>query len=334
MRELSSLAAAQTALDDIDLLAPLALERSPTPVVVTDPRRTDNPIVLANQAFLDLCGYPADEVIGRNCRFLQGPETDPGSIARLRQAVATATPATVELLNYRADGAAYWNRIHLSPVHDASGSLAYFFAAQTDLTTQREAEALRAAEHRLLLEVDHRAMNALALVQGIVRLTRAGDVRSYAEAIQARVGALARAHKLLSERNWSAARLDDLIRCEVTPANDPRVSLSGPDLLVGPHQVQPLILALHEMVANARRHGALGRPDGRVSVTWAREGETIGIRWVEHGCPGAAPGAPGFGTQMIDAIFRRQLGGGVTRDWRSDGLTLALSFGRANDNQD
>lgn len=185
MRETVRLSAQPDALRDLDVLAPFALEHAPTPMVITDPRQPDNPIVLANAAFLDLCGYPAEEVIGRNCRFLQGPDSAPAAVATLRTAVATETSATVEILNYRRDGAAYWNRVHLSPVRDAEGRLVYFFAAQIDLSPQREAEALRRAENRLLREVDHRAMNALALVQAIVRLTEAEAVRSYSAAVQA-----------------------------------------------------------------------------------------------------------------------------------------------------
>ncbi len=320
------LAAQAAVLDDLDVLAPFALGQSPTPMVITDPRQDDNPIVLANQAFLDLCGYAADEVIGRNCRFLQGPGSDAGAIEALRRAVAARETTSVEILNYRRDGAAYWNRVHLSPVYDAAGRLAYFFAAQVDLSPQREAESLRAAEHRLLREVDHRAMNALALVQGIVRLTNAEGAPSYAKAVQARVECLARAHQLLSARSWTPAPLADVLRAETSAYLDVNLTLDGPFVLIGAQQIQPLTLVVHEVVSNAIQHGALGRPGGSVSVSWRVADDRIELDWAERGCPGAAQGPAGFGTRIVNAVLKQQLRGAVRRSWEPDGLSMSLSF--------
>lgn len=326
MRSNGTLAAAPSALNDLNVLAPLALERSPIPIVITDPRQDDNPIVLANQAFLDLCGYAAEEVIGRNCRFLQGPESSRNAVAELRRAVESQQTADIEILNYRRDGAAYWNRVHLSPVYDGEGRLAYFLAAQIDLSPQREAEALREAEHRLLREVDHRAMNALALVQGIVRLTEAEAVRPYSAAVQARVGAVARAHQLLSARGWTPVNLEEIVRGETAPYQGPRLSLAGPPVMIDAEQVQSLTLVLHEITSNAARHGALSRPAGSVSVSWDASPQAVQLSWVECGCPGAAPGRPGFGTRMIDAILRQKLRGSLERRWEADGLVLAMTL--------
>ena len=141
------------------------------PMVVTDPRQPDNPIILANQAFLDLCGFTAQEVIGSNCRFLQGPRTDPTAITALKAAIAAGEEATVELLNYRRDGSTFWNQIWISPIHDNAGRLLYFLGSQLDVSERHRLIELERAEHRLMREVDHRAMNVLALVLAITRLT-------------------------------------------------------------------------------------------------------------------------------------------------------------------
>ncbi|MBC7667287.1 MAG: PAS domain-containing protein [Gemmatimonadaceae bacterium] len=148
------------------------------PMVIADARNGDHPIVLANQAFLDLTGYGPDEVVGRNCRFLQRWETSKGAIAEIRAAVGEGQECDVEILNDRKDGSAFWNQLHLSPVRDETGQLLYIFATQRDVTESRKIRSLEAAEHRLLREVDHRAMNALAIVEGIVRLTRADNPSS------------------------------------------------------------------------------------------------------------------------------------------------------------
>ena len=118
-----------------------ALDRTRQPMVVTDPRLPDNPIVLANRSFLALTGYEFDEVLGRNCRFLQGPDTDAAAVALVRAAVAERRDVKVQLLNYRKDGAKFWNELYLSPVFDEDGELVNFFASQVDVTDVRQGEA-------------------------------------------------------------------------------------------------------------------------------------------------------------------------------------------------
>lgn len=107
-------------------------------MVITDPRQPGNPIVFANDAFLKLTGFDLHEIIGRNCRFLQGRETDREDVGRLRAAIADCTPIELELLNYRKDGTTFWNRLFVSPVFGSDGSLTYFFASQFDVTPERE----------------------------------------------------------------------------------------------------------------------------------------------------------------------------------------------------
>ncbi|MFN7025678.1 MAG: PAS domain-containing protein, partial [Pseudorhizobium sp.] len=143
-----------TGFGDRKELGTVAFERTRMPMVMTDARLQDNPIVLANQAFLQLTGYAADEVLGRNCRFLQGTSTSAAAIAELRLAIAEGREVDVELLNYRKDGTVFWNQLHVTPIHDDAGDIAYFFASQIDITEFRKVQSLEASEHRLLMEVD------------------------------------------------------------------------------------------------------------------------------------------------------------------------------------
>ncbi len=108
------------------------------PVVISDPRRPDNPVVFANDAFCRLSGYPREEILGRNCRFLQGPDTDLETVRRIRDAVAAAQPIEIDIRNRRKDGELFWNRLLVAPVRDAAGQLAFFFASQMDVTLERE----------------------------------------------------------------------------------------------------------------------------------------------------------------------------------------------------
>jgi PAS domain S-box-containing protein len=115
-----------------------AVRATRMPMIITNPRIADNPVVFANDAFCRLTGYRRDEILGRNCRFLQGPETDRAEVARVREAVAARRSIQVDLRNHRKDGSAFWNRLLLAPVLDAAGDLAYFFASQVDVTLERE----------------------------------------------------------------------------------------------------------------------------------------------------------------------------------------------------
>ena len=127
------------------------------PMVVSDPRQPDNPIVFANDSFCRLTGYPREMIVGRNCRFLQGPDTDPDAVARIRNAVRAEEPIQTDLLNYRRDGTPFWNRLLMAPVRDAAGEVAYFFASQVDVTLERERlEGLEFRNAALLAEVSDR----------------------------------------------------------------------------------------------------------------------------------------------------------------------------------
>ena len=238
------------------------------PMVVTNPREQDNPIVLANKAFLDLTGYAGEEIIGRNCRFLQGAGSSQAAIAEIRAALADEREVNVELLNYRKDGSTFWNQLRLSPVHGDDGILLYYFGCQDDVTRLRKIQTLEASEHRLLMEVDHRARNALAIVSSIVSLTRASDAALYAAAVQQRVQALAGAHGLLASHGWREVPLDPLIRAQMDPFGATRVALDGPEVGIPAPIVQPLALIIHELVVNAATHGALSRKLGKLNVSW------------------------------------------------------------------
>ena len=129
-----------------------AVRATRMPMLITDPRLDDNSIVFANVAFGRLTGFDRGEIIGRNCRFLQGPETDRGEVARLRTSIEALEPIELELLNYKKDGTTFWNRLLVSPVFAEDGSLTYFFASQFDVTLKRE--------RLVLLQKDRDALEA------------------------------------------------------------------------------------------------------------------------------------------------------------------------------
>ncbi|UEM25346.1 PAS domain-containing protein (plasmid) [Skermanella mucosa] len=195
------------------------VQASHTPTTLTDPRLPDNPIIFANDAFVRLTGYGRDEILGRNCRFLGGPDTDREASNAVRNAVEEARAVSMTLLNYRKDGSPFWNQLHVSPIFDEVGMLAYFVGYQHDVTAQAEAErALRnarqeleerlAERERLILEIHHRVRNNLQTIVGLLNLeVGRGDprLRQQFNLITQRIRVLGSIHEQLERFNqWTA----------------------------------------------------------------------------------------------------------------------------------
>lgn len=117
-----------------------AVEMTRMPMLITDPRQPDDPIVFANGAFIDLTGYRMEDIMGRNCRFLQGPGTDRATIDEVRKALQEQRAVAVDVLNYKADGTPLWNALFIGPIFDQDGQLLYFFASQMDITERRQTQ--------------------------------------------------------------------------------------------------------------------------------------------------------------------------------------------------
>ena len=157
-----------------------AVRSTRMPMLITDPRQPDNPIVFANAAFSRLTGYNRRDIIGQNCRFLQGPDTDQTDVARLRDAIDARETIELDLLNYRSDGSTFWNRLLVSPVFDDEGQLTYFFASQFDVTLEKErlVQLLKDRE-ALEAEVFHRNADLLASEQRLRLALEAGRLGTW-----------------------------------------------------------------------------------------------------------------------------------------------------------
>lgn len=141
-------------------------------VLITDPNLPDNPIIFANPGFCALTGYSAQETIGRNCRFLQGPETDPAVVREIHEAVAQRRPFTGVLLNYRKDGTPFLNEININPVFDETGQLLSFVGLQNDVTEREQAKQLLEKRVR-----ERTADLASSQIEILSRLARAAEFR-------------------------------------------------------------------------------------------------------------------------------------------------------------
>ncbi|MFB6352990.1 MAG: bacterio-opsin activator domain-containing protein [Halobacteriales archaeon] len=145
-----------------------AMDEAPVGITISDPDRPDNPLIYANEAFERVTGYPAAEVVGRNCRFLQGAETDPEAVAALREAIDAAEPVTVELVNYTRDGEPFWNEVTVAPLRDAEGRVTNYVGFQVDVTQRKEAQLALADERERLDRLVDRINGLLADVTALL----------------------------------------------------------------------------------------------------------------------------------------------------------------------
>ncbi|HYE52163.1 MAG TPA: PAS domain S-box protein, partial [Azospirillaceae bacterium] len=296
--------------------------------------------VLVNDRFCDLVGRPREALL----RLHVADITHPGDLARnlalFRQGVAAGDPYMIEKRYLRPDGEAVWVDISVTPLRDEEGRVHGMLGVSIDVSARKASEE---RQRLLMREVDHRAKNVLAVVQALVRLTRADTREEFVRAVEDRVGALARTHALLAQSQWSAVDLRLLLEAEMaayqsaagqpggsqptgSQAGERRVTVRGAPVSIAADAVQPLGLLLHELATNAAKHGALSVPSGRVEIAWEPEPGGMALLWTETGGPrlAAAPQGDGFGSTLIATSVRHQLSGTVHLDWRREGLRCTV----------
>jgi PAS domain S-box-containing protein len=312
-------------------------------MIVTDASQADNPIIFANDAFLALTGYRRDEVIGRNCRFLQGPDTDPIAIETMRRAIAGGEDVAIDILNYRKDGTTFWNALYLSPVRSKAGEIAYFFGSQLNISDKKRIEfelgdtrerleaavAARTADlthalqqkTALLHEVDHRVKNNLQLISSLLLLQnrRVTDpaVKSSLRGMLERVSAIATVHRRLFqsedvERFDVSAFVRDLVSDMMgsTRRDDLKVRLDLERIDIAASKAAPLALVISELFSNALRHGfppeTMDGRTGEVFVGITRQDADFRIEITDDGVGmenSASSG--GFGLTIVQLLCQQ-----------------------------
>lgn len=270
-------------------------------------------------------------VTPENVRTLIHPEDRERLHLAWERIIRDGQPYQAEFRVRRHNGEERWCTVSAATTLDSSNRIVRISGVTVDITDRKEAE-----EHQAMLarEVDHRAKNALALVQSIVRLTRANSIDTYIAAIEGRIKALSRAHTVLSHSGWQGADLGSLVDEEFAPyrSNEAeRVLTHGPKVSLDPAAAQSLALALHELATNAVKYGALSSMFGRVELTWEFDPDNLVLHWAEIGGPRVQqPSVRGFGTKIIVGSMERQLAGQVSFSWEPEGLRCTLSVPRSD----
>ena len=252
----------------------------------------------------------------------------PGDIDELRKAMSEfnkgARSYEAEFRIIRSDGEVRWCVGTAAATLDKGGRVIRVSGVTVDITERKRAEE---RQNLLAREVDHRAKNALALAQSIVRLTRGENVKAYVQAVEGRISALARVHTILSLSSWQGAEIGRLVDEELAPYSmGDQIASGGSNIQLQPATAQTLALALHELVTNSAKYGALSTLSGRLSIKWEIEADVLQMVWEERDGPAVEkPASRGFGTRSVIASIESQLGGRANFDWRAEGLVCRLS---------
>src|ERR1700722_7542791 len=262
-----------------------------------------------------------------NIRAMVHPEDWDRLQAVSRRMAAGERTVQTDFRVVQSGGSVRWCTGTAAASFDAANRLVRVSGVSIDVTERKEAEQ---RQDLLAREVDHRARNALAVVQSIVRLTRASSVGDYVAAVEGRIKALARAHALLSDSRWHSADLGALVAEELAPyrvGEAEKVEVIGPNVSLPPHMAQGLALALHELATNAAKHGALSSMLGKVSLNWQLRPDLCDLKGAESGGPPIAPpSSRSFGLKVIRASIENQLGGKAAFDWAAQGMQCMLSI--------
>ncbi len=273
-----------------------AVERAQVAMVLCDARLADLPMTYVNGAFEAMTQYGRDFALGRNCRFLQGPETDPADVESIRTGLRAQDEVQVTLTNHRADGSTFRNQLLISPIHDENGALiAYFGVLREVHDTGPSAEGADDASIGLLRELQHRVKNHLAMVVSMIRTQAMREVTADSlRGISRRVEALALLYEEMLKGNGEGAGkrriaagpyLDRIasVLSSLESRDAIRTNVEHDEIELTVDQAALLGLLLSEFLTNALEHAFEGREQGVVEVSLRREGDRVRLTVEDDG---------------------------------------------------
>jgi PAS domain S-box-containing protein len=329
-----------------DLSLAAAVRSLRMPVLMVEARQADNSIIFANEALLNLTGYSRSELLGRSWRFLQGPDTDPGSLAAVDTALHLGQALETEVLGYRKSGSSFWSSLALNPVHDEAGRLRSFILLLSDVSARKQAERERFETRRqleeqverrtqdlqaalqqktaLLHEVEHRVKNSLQMTASLVllkaRRLQNPEARKVLQEIAERVSALSAAHRLLYAagdvsrfdlKDFTVELAGELMLA--LPKDQVELNLDIQPLGVPASKAAALALLLNEVIGNAVKHAFPDGRQGQLTIEIGRSESGLKIAVEDNGVGHRHAPAPegSFGKTLI-AMLVQQLKGRLT----------------------
>ena len=279
-----------------------AIAASSNGIVIADARLPDFPLIFVNAAFEKITGYCADEVLGRNCRFLQGEDVDQPELTVLRQALKAKQGCTVALRNYRKNGDLFWNELSIAPIYDDSGTLTHYIGIQTNISNRKQSElALEQSlqEKELLLkEIHHRVKNNLLIVSSLLELQadRLDDPKAIQgfEESQDRIHSMALVHEqLYGSKDLASINFGEYLEalvnhlCESFNASlrQIQVELHLAPIFLNVETVTPCGLITSELISNSFKHAFPHDSGGKIWVSIQQESDrqTVSLTIKDNG---------------------------------------------------
>jgi PAS domain S-box-containing protein len=278
-----------------------------------------------NKSAERILGYSEADMLGRSIRTIIPADRQVEEDRILATVLAGEIVDNFETVRIRKGGALTDVAVTVSPVRDAAGRIIGASKIVRDITDKRQT---REQLSTLLAEVNHRSKNLLSLVQAIARQMTRQDRELDLDRFLERLQAIAGNQDLLIQNDWRFIPLGDLVRSQLRTFREAigsRIHIEGPQVELTPEAAQAIGMALHELVTNAAKYGALANDDGRIDINWTRDGNLFAMRWTEQGGPPVAPPTRrGFGSKVISDMVRLSLDGGVEVLFPVSGLRWRL----------
>ena len=287
-------------------------------------------LVGENAAWRELVGPPFDQAQERDWIVAVHPDERTAVVAAWRRAFRRRQPLDVEFRQWRRSSRTYrWMQAHIVPVAASDGRAGEWIGALTDIHDKKVAAE---TQHTLVLELQHRVRNSLAVVRSLsVQTARhATDVPDFLHRFDGRLTALAHAHGLLTSSAGNSVDLLDLAHVVLQPFRSQHggaLRISGPSLAIGSTSATNLSLAFHELATNAIKYGAMSSAEGRVALNWAIQAGRVDLSWRESGGPPTHPPArEGFGSRLLSQTLSHESEGEVSLDYDPEGFRCTMRW--------